>query len=134
MSKPLALIIFMSLIFWGCMEAVGNPNLSGPWTCQETSQIFLKASRGTIVYQVTFESDAINADRYYIDNFYKLGSGVRVAVIKDGYSISLLRQSVDGFIFEGAGSINETFDLINLSYTDDDGGGVIDHVTAEYSR
>lgn len=134
MTKQSAFIISICLILLGCVDEVGNPNLSGNWTCQETSQIFLKVSKGTSVYQVTFERDALNTERYTIDNFYKLGTGVRVSVIKDGYSISLPRQSVDGFLFEGAGIINETFDLINLTYTADDGGGEVDHVTAEYSR
>lgn len=132
--KNSGLVLAICLLFAGCVPEVGNPNLAGTWSCTETSQIFLKTTKGTSIYQVTLERDAVNTDKYYIDNFYKLGNGVKVSVIKSGYTITLPKQSVDGFVFEGSGTINDTFDLINLSYTADDGGGTIDHVTAEYSR
>lgn len=127
------LVIAMSLLA-GCIPETGNPDLSGSWTCSETSEIFLKSTKGTSIYQVTFSRDAVNTDKYYIDNFYKLGNGVRVSVIKNGYYLTLPKQSVDGFVFEGSGTTNDTFDLINMTYTADDGGGVVDHVTAEYAR
>jgi hypothetical protein len=132
--KTLALAMGMTLILFGCVLETGNPNLAGSWSCHETSQIFLKGSKGTSIYQVTFERDAVDQDQYRIDNFYKLGNGIQVSVLKDGYSLILPKQSVDGFVFEGAGTMNETYDLINMTYTADDGGGVVDHVTAEYSR
>jgi hypothetical protein len=133
-TKNLGFILAICLLFLSCDPQVGNPNLAGSWSCSETSQIFLKGTKGTSVYQVTFQRDAVNTDKYTISNIYKLGDRVSVSVIKDGYSITLPKQSVDGFNFEGAGTINESFDLINLSYTADDGGGTVDHVTAEYSR
>lgn len=128
------LVTVVSLLLFACVPETGDPNLTGTWTCSETSQIFLKSTKGTSIYQVTFERDAASLDQYHIDNFYKLGSGVRVTVIKDGYSITLPKQSVDGFVFEGAGTINETYDMISMTYSADDGGGQVDHVTAEYSR
>jgi hypothetical protein len=128
------LIFAVCLVFAGCIPEEGNPDLSGTWSCTETSQIFLKNTKGTSVYTVTFSRDAVNSDKYYIDNIYKLGSGIKVSVIKNGYSISLPRQTADNIVFEGSGTINEAFDLINMTYTADDGGGVVDHVTAEYSR
>lgn len=133
-TKIPGFILAICLFFLSCDPQVGNPNLAGTWSCSETSQIFLKGTKGTSIYQVTFQRDAVNTDKYTISNIYKLGDRVSVSVIKDGYSITLPKQSVDGFIFEGTGTINDTFDLINLSYTADDGGGTVDHVTAEYSR
>ena len=129
-----ALILTLCLCFSGCIPEEGNPDLAGTWSCTETSQIFMKSTKGTSVYTVTFNSDALNSDKYYIDNIYKLGNGIKVSVIKNGYSITLPRQTSDNVVFEGSGTINETFDLINMTYTADDGGGVVDHVTAEYSR
>ena len=132
--KNARVVLAICLLLTGCVTDTANPNLAGTWTCHETSQIFLKSLKGTSVYEVTFTRDAVNQDKYYIDNIYKLGTGVKVSVIKDGYSVTLLKQSVDGFVFEGSGTINETYDLITMIYTVDDGGGVVDHVTAEYSR
>lgn len=132
--KNSVLVLVICLLLAGCAPEVGNPDLSGVWSCTETSQIFLKSTKGTSVFDVTFSRDAVNQNKYYTNNFYGLGSAGKVALLKDGFSITLLIQTVDGFVFEGAGTINESLDLINLSYTTDDGGGVVDHVTAEYSR
>ena len=132
--KTPGLAIAFCLLLACCATETGNPNLAGTWSCKETSQIFLKDTKGTSVFDVTFIRDASNQDKYQIDNFYKLGSGVKVSVIKSGYSLTLPKQSVDGFVFEGSGTINDTYDLINMTYTADDGGGQVDHVTAEYSR
>jgi hypothetical protein len=130
----LAAIACLSLLMTGCTLEEGNPDLTGSWTCTETSEIFVKSTKGTSIYTVTFQRDAVNQNKYYIDNFYKLGNGVRVAVIKNGYLIDLPKQSVDGFVFEGTGEVNDTFNIIQLNYTADDGGGEVDHVTAEYAR
>jgi hypothetical protein len=132
--KNLCSVISLILLMAGCAPETGDPNLAGSWSCQETSQIFLKGAKGTSIYQVTFDRDAVVLDKYQIDNFYKLGNGVKVSIVKNGYFITLPKQSVDGFVFEGSGTVDETFNVINLSYTADDGGGVVDHVTAEYSR
>ena len=130
-------VAVICLLTAGCIPETGNPNLAGSWTCSETSEIFLKSTKGTkgtSIYQVTFEKDALSTDKYYIDNIYKLGNGIKVSVIKSGYAITLPKQTVNGFNFEGSGVINESFDLISMTYTADDGGGQVDHVTAEYSR
>ncbi len=128
------IIVALIPMLSGCIPETGDPNLTGTWSCHETSQIFLKGSKGTSIYDVTFSRDASITDKYYIDNFYKLGNGVKVSVVKDGYTITMPKQTVDGFLFEGSGTINETYELINMTYTADDGGGQVDHVTAEYSR
>ena len=122
------------LLTASCIPEEGNPDLSGTWTCTETSEIFLKGTKGTSIYQVTFTADQVVPDNYRISNFYKLGSNIRVTIIRSGYTINLHKQSVEGFLFEGAGEINDTYDIIQMAYTVDDGGGVIDHVMAEYAR
>ena len=126
---------FVSLLLMtSCVIEEGNPDLSGSWTCSETSEIFMKSTKGTSIYQLTIQKDASIPDKYYIDNFYKLGNGRRVTMIKSGYTITIPKQNVDGFNFEGTGEVNDTFDMIYMQYTADDGGGQIDHVTAEYAR
>ena len=131
----LALVILaLPTVFQSCEPVEGNPNLSGTWTCKETSQIFMKRATLTSTFTVTFIRDAVNPDQYYIQNFYKLGDQVKVSVLKDGYTITIPQQSVDGFVFAGSGSINENYTLINMTYTADDGGGQVDNVVAEMSR
>ncbi|MFH0760079.1 MAG: hypothetical protein V2A67_01080 [Bacteroidota bacterium] len=128
------IVCMTALLVTSCVFEEGNPDLSGSWTCTETSEIFLKNTKGTSIYQVTFEKDASIQDKYYINNFYKLGNNIHVSVIKSGYTISLPKQSVNGFVFEGSGETNDTYDMIYMTYTADDGGGEVDHVTAEYAR
>jgi len=126
--------LMIGLLMTSCVPDEGNPDLSGTWTCTETSEIFLKGTKGTSIYQVTLARDAMVQSNYTIDNFYKLGNGVHVTIIKAGYTITMPKQSVEGFVFEGSGEVNDTYDIIQMSYTADDGGGEVDHVMAEYAR
>ena len=127
-------LLFLVFLVQACMPVEGDPNLSGQWTCTETSEIFMKSFTGTSVYTVKLNRDAANLDKYYIDNFYKLGSGVTVAVLVYGYTAQIPKQSVNGFVFEGTGVVEADYNLIELTYTADDGGGEVDNVTATYNR
>lgn len=128
------IVIFLPAFLTACTFEEGNPDLSGSWTCTETSEIYMKSLKGQSVYQVTLTRDLVNQNKYYVENFYKLGTEIKVAILKEGNTITIPKQTVNGFLFEGTGAVNETFDLINLQYTADDGGGEVDHVTAEYAR
>ncbi len=136
MRKLINVLTSLLMVFFlqSCILEEGNPDLSGSWTCTETSEIFMKPLKGTSVYPVSFIRDVNDPDRYQIENFYKLGSGVKVIVEVAGYSLSIPRQSVGGFEFEGGGSISGNYALIEIEYTADDSGGEIDHVTATYAR
>ena len=126
--------LLMLFLLQSCIPDEGNPDLSGSWTCTETSEIFMKTLKGTSVYPVRFIGDVNNPDRYQIENFYKLGNGVKVMVEVSGYTITIPRQTAGGFEFVGQGSISGNYALIELEYTADDSGGEIDHVTATYAR
>ncbi|MFA6484019.1 MAG: hypothetical protein WCW62_15675, partial [Bacteroidales bacterium] len=67
-------VIAVCLLLGSCAPETGNPDLAGTWSCTETSQIFLKTTKGTSVYEVTFIRDAVNPESYRIDNIYKLGT------------------------------------------------------------
>jgi hypothetical protein len=128
------ILVLIPVFLAGCTFDEGNPDLSGSWTCTETSEIYQPVLKGQSIYQVTLTRDLVNQNKYYVENFYKLGTDIQVVILKDGYTITIPKQTVNGFLFEGAGAVNETFDLMNLTYTADDGGGEVDHVTAEYGR
>jgi hypothetical protein len=134
--KPLiaSVLLLLPALFQCCEPVEGDPNLAGAWNCKETSQIFMKRANLTSTFTVTFVRDAVNTNQYHIKNFYRLGDQVTVTVLKDGYTITIPKQSVDGFLFEGSGSLNDDYTLINMTYTADDGGGQVDHVAAEMSR
>lgn len=127
------LVLSICLLLAACAKDPGDSDLSGTWLCKETSQIFLKSTKGESRFYVTFIKDSVNPDKYSISNIYQLGTNVKVTVVRDGYSLTLSSQTVNKTLFEGKGTINDAYDFITLIYTVDDGGGV-DKVTAEYSR
>jgi len=131
---PSTILLLILILIPSCIPEEGDPNLAGTWTCEETSEIFMKSTKGTSIFTVTFSRDATNPDQYRIDNFYRLGIGVNISVLVSGYSISIPRQTVAGFVFEGSGTISADYGLIEMTYTADDFGDQIDHVEATFSR
>jgi hypothetical protein len=76
-----------------------------------------------------------DSSKVLIDNFYNLGYGKQAeANINNDYSILIPSQEVDGFLISGSGTIDHGLKQINLSYITDDQGGLIDTVTAVYTR
>jgi len=134
--KTFRILTIASLIVMlnGCLPDDSINTLEGSWSCQETSEIFMGNMKGTTIYPVYFAQDVLESDKYYIDNFYHLGDGVEVSVRLSGSVITLDKQTVDGFEFEGSGTVNTAYDRVELSYTADDGGDEIDHVQATYTR
>jgi len=127
-------VLAICLFFAGCVLEEINPNLAGVWHCTETSEIFLKSTKGTSIFDVVFKQDAENLSKYYIENIYDLGSSTEVYATVSGSSISIPEQTVNGFVIKGSGTINDNYDLIYMTYTVDDGGGDVDHLTAEFAR
>jgi len=127
------LLIVVSLLF-GCVPDGQIETLEGTWSCQETSTIFMKNLKGTSIYPVYIAQDIEDDNVYYIDNFYQLGDGIEVEIKISAGELTLEKQSVDGIEFEGSGTVNPSYDIVNLNYTADDGGGQIDQVTAKYTR
>jgi hypothetical protein len=104
--------------------------LEGVWTCDETSEIFKST---TSVYSVTLSADPDNVNGIIIDNFY----GIDVAVFADVAGMTLIiddQTAEGGYEISGSGTISSNYEEINWSYTVDDGSGVVDHVTAVYTK
>jgi len=134
--KPKAIFILLAMIPFlsGCIPDGQIETLEGSWSCHETSIIYMNNLKGTSIYPVYFAQDVVNDNVYYIDNFYQLGNEIEAKVSLSAGVLTLEKQTVDGIVFEGTGTVNSSYTLINFSYTADDGGGQIDQVTAEYSR
>lgn len=102
------------------------------WSVDEQSQIYksLKSK-----YSAEIIKHSTDSSKVKIDNFYNLGFGKMVeATVSDNYSIFIASQSVDGFLISGSGIIDHGLKKIYFSYIVDDQGGLIDTVTAVYSR
>jgi hypothetical protein len=136
--KYFTILCAITLTMGSCILDPVDQSLEGEWSCTETSEIFLKSNsdlKGTSTFPVYIAQDATNSNKYYIDNFYQLGSGNQVEIVVSfGNTITISTQTINGIEFSGSGTINSAYDLVSLTYTADDGGGEVDHVTAEYSR
>jgi hypothetical protein len=104
--------------------------LEGEWTCDEDSEIYKST---TSVYSVAISPDPDNDNGVIIDNFYGISAAVYASV--SGMSLIVSNQTVSGgYEISGSGIISSGYDVINWNYTVDDGSGVIDHVTAVYTK
>jgi hypothetical protein len=115
-------------------DIIGNASvakLTGEWTCDETSEFFKSTLE---IYTVYISPDPDKDNGIIIDNFYALGDiGVRATV--SGSSVIIGTQTVEGgFTIAGSGSISSNSEEISWVYTVDDGSGVVDHVTAVYTK
>ncbi len=104
--------------------------LEGEWTCDENSEIYKSTAS---VYSVAISPDPDNDNGVIIDNFY--GINAAVYAIVSGMNLLISNQTASGgYEISGSGIISSGYDVINWNYTVDDGSGVIDHVTAVYTK
>jgi len=104
--------------------------LEGEWTCDENSEIYKSTSS---VYSVTISPDPNNDNGVIIDNFYGVNAAVYASV--SGMSLVISNQTAEGgYEISGSGIISSGYNEINWTYNVDDGSGVIDHVTAIYTK
>jgi hypothetical protein len=111
------------------LEDLGPDSIYDTWYCVENSEIYNETN-----YYVDLSKHPTEDGKIIIDNFYNLGYGIEVTASLSGFSISIPSQIVDGNTISGSGTITSGYKTIDFSYTVDDGGGVIDHVTAEYKK
>ena len=125
------LIVLLS----SCFPESTAVSLEGSWQCEETSEIFLKTTKGTSVFPVYLARDAMYDNKYYIDNFYNMGTGSQLTImVSGGRTITIETQTVDGIEFAGSAVVSTDYNTIEFVYTADDGGGQIDHVKSTYTR
>ena len=99
----------------------------GTWKSAETSQEF-----GSSNYEGEI-SKSSTANQILIHNFYNLGAGYTAKANISGNNLDIPNQVVNNKTFSGSGSIvNEN--RLNLNFTADDGGGVVDVVSVGMSR
>lgn len=125
------IIVLSVVIFANSCKQEENTNfdtIEGNWSCSETSSEF-----GTQQYDVKITRDSQDTTKYYFDNFYQLGLGTKAYGYLDEYSVTIPTQILDGQTLNGTGEVSESFKSMTLTYTADDGGGVIDNISATYT-
>lgn len=114
------------------LEDLNNyQSIDGEWRVDETSEIY-KSTQS--IYYVEIIQHPTDSTMYFIDNFYGLGPGKSLNIIVNNQNIIIGSQNLDGHQIIGSGTITSDFKNIYLAYNVDDSGGLIDHVTANYTR
>jgi hypothetical protein len=104
--------------------------IEGEWSCDEESSIYKATAE---VYTVYISPDPDNASGVLIDNFYGLQTAARANVV--GMSLIISNQILEGgFEVSGSGVISANYREIDMTYQVDDGSGVVDNVTALYTK
>jgi hypothetical protein len=137
-ARAIILMIGSTLIFTQSCEIASEltgaaatiDKIEGEWSCDEQSSIYKATAE---VYAVYISPDPDNASGVIIDNFYGLQTAAKANVV--GMSLIIQNQTLEGgFAVSGSGIISSNFKVIDMTYKVDDGSGVIDNVTAAYTR
>ncbi len=143
-SRRVAFILWSFMVFMAvlrCEQARQSPAsaeaLEGRWRVDENSEFF-KSTKG--IYYVDISLSPEDSSTVYIENFYNVGYDNAIAAHVSARRIELepgQEASISGSVYtiqKGAGDITSDYQYIDWSYEVDDGSGMIDHVTATYSR
>ena len=138
MNKNIILFTVLLAINFSCEGILDltdptNPrdNLIDVWTCFEDSEQF-KSTTGT--YTVEIIKDPTDSSQVLIKNFYNLNTGKYVIAHLSGNRLSVSSQEIEGFVFNGNGTISANYSQIDWSYTVDFPDGDVDNVTAVYNK
>jgi hypothetical protein len=130
--RLIALLLLFTMITISCEDDTETDDprdkITDSWKCQEKSAVF-----GETTYTVDITKSSSDSSMVLIDNFYQLGAGIKVKAKLNGLSLTIAKQTIDGNLITGSGSISSGYKTITWSYTVDDGGGK-DNVTATYSK
>ncbi len=100
----------------------------GTYNCAENSTIYNQSN-----YEVKVTKSTTGSEQIMIENFYQLGLGTFIKVNILGSDLVIPNQVVNDIKISGDGIIvNEN--RMNLNYTADDGGGVVDVVSGGLSK
>ncbi len=107
--------------------AAAREDLLGTGRCNEYEGDF---ATQTYTIQVDAKGSGNNVN---IFGFYNVGNGLPVVGEVQGSSLYIYPQTVDGIQFSGTGTMNNTLDQVEISFSANDGGGT-DQVRAMWIR
>src|SRR3990167_2750000 len=119
-KQKLPYLLVASLLFFASCLKDETTTLDGTWSCSESSQIY-----GSTSYEVNIETDASDANKISLENFYNLGYQNKVTASLSGDNISISSQTIDGYKISGSGTKNSGTSL-SFEYYSYDGA---DHDT-----
>ena len=132
------ILVVLAFLAYYCENLLGpdtgdyRDKLVDTWKVTEESSP-LKSEQGA--YWVEIEKHTDKQDMVLIYFFHGLGDDVYAEASLSGSTLTLGSQVLQGgWTIQGSGEIQKSWDEINWTYTADDGSGVIDQVTAVYTR
>lgn len=132
------MLMMLAFLASSCEDLLG-PETEGDrdllldtWKVTEESSP-LKSGWG--VYWVEIEKHPDNHNMVRIYFFHGLGDDVYAEASLDGSTLTLATQVLQGgWTIQGSGEIMKNWNEIQWTYTADDGSGILDKVTAVYTR
>jgi len=136
--KIQGIMLVLAFLAFSCEDLIG-PDTGGDrdmlvdtWKVTEESSP-LKSGQGA--YWVEIEKHPDNPNMVLIYFFHGLGDDVYAEASLSGSTLTLDSQVLQGgWTIQGSGEIQKSWNEINWTYTADDGSGVIEQVTAVYTR
>ena len=93
----------------------------------------LKSAQGA--YWVEIEKHPDRQDMILIYSFHGLGDNVYAEAVLSGRTLTLENQTLEGgWVVQGSGVVQNSWDEIIWTYTVDDGSGILEKVEAVYTR
>ncbi len=136
--KIQGIMLVLAFLAFSCEDLIG-PDTGGDrdmlvdtWKVTEESNP-LKSGQGA--YWVEIEKHPDNPNMVLIYFFHGLGDDVYAEASLSGSTLTLDSQVLQGgWTIQGSGEIQKSWNEINWTYTADDGSGVLEQVTAVYTR
>jgi hypothetical protein len=136
--KTAGILLVLAILAYSCEDLVGPgtgddiDKLVDTWKVTEESSP-LKSGQGAYWVEIEKHPDHQHMIRIYF--FHGLGDDVYAEASLNRSTLTLESQVLQGgWTVQGSGEIQTGWNEIHWSYTADDGSGVIDQVTAVYTR
>jgi hypothetical protein len=130
MKKIIVVLLIIPIFFLAsCEKDEKRTSVIGTWQCVEVGTVSTPNP-----YFVDIAYDYNDTTRLILYNFYNIGYSSEIIAEYEGNKITLISQVVGGYSFVGEGVVSSNYKEIEWQYEVDDGSGMIDYVSAVYSR
>jgi hypothetical protein len=134
----LVIMAVFAILAYSCEDLLGpdtgddRDKLVDTWKVIDESEPLKSAQ---VNYWVEIEKDPDRQDMIRIYSFNYLGEDIYAMASLSGSTLTLAQQDLPGgWTVQGSGEIQKGWNEINWTYTVDDGSGMLERVTAVYTR
>jgi len=135
MKRILLLLLTGTVIYISSCTKEDNNSTGDPcdkfidtWHCKETIELDPPTH-----YDVDISKDPSSSSKVFLDGFFGLGLGKGIYATASGQTLTISNEVLEGYTFNGTGTISSNNNSISWSFTVDDTNGP-QNVTATYTR